>query len=286
MLQLQRGGNFRRRKKKWKSSDTGSSFQWNYWPKSLTTRASKLAGELSSYYKLMKSYYHQERDYNPFRQTARMDRLIKRSATSAPHLSTGLTAPRWLPFPDILILHGPIPIYKWNSLSRPKRRSFMEGSCSYSDLLHPFILGFTLRLMSSKMMLGDCFCPYCASNYRPLHQSSLKAAASFIDSTRGAKRKRGTCRFPISCTDELVCYISCVYMVDWPASPLLVLISSSCMLCTACWLPHVLIQLLSLLAYRWMSLSLCAWLPDYHVFFIKKREAKAPPMWRTRNSIH
>ncbi len=35
-----------------------------------------------------------------------------------------------------------------------------------------------------------------------------------------------------------------------------------------------------------MSLSLCAWLPDYHVFFIKKREAKAPPMWRTRNSIH
>lgn len=148
------------------------------------------------------------------------------------------------------------------------------------------ILGFTLRLMSSKMMLGDCFCPYCASNYRPLHQSSLKAAASFIDSTRGAKRKRGTCRFPISCTDELVCYISCVYMVDWPASPLLVLISSSCMLCTACWLPHVLIQLLSLLAYRWMSLSLCAWLPDYHVFFIKKREAKAPPMWRTRNSIH
>lgn len=28
---------------KMKSSDTGSSFQWNYWPKSLTTRASKLA---------------------------------------------------------------------------------------------------------------------------------------------------------------------------------------------------------------------------------------------------
>ena len=123
--------------------EAGSSFQWNYWPKSLTTRASKLAGELSSYYKLMKSYYHQERDYNPFRQTARMDRLIKRSATSAPHLSTGLTAPRWLPFPDILILHGHIPIYKGNSLSRPKRRSFMEGSCSYSDLLHaPLYLRF------------------------------------------------------------------------------------------------------------------------------------------------
>jgi len=79
----------------------------------------ELAGELSSYYKLMKSYYHQERDYNPFRQTARMDRLIKRSATSAPHLSPGLTAPR---FPIYLFcLHGPIPIYKWNSLSRPKR---------------------------------------------------------------------------------------------------------------------------------------------------------------------
>jgi hypothetical protein len=39
-----------------------------------------------------------------------------------------------------------------------------------------------------------------------------------------------------------------------------------------------------LLAYRWMSLLLspCAWLPDYHVFFRKKREAKAPPMWRTQ----
>lgn len=130
------------RKKKWKSSGTGSSFQWNYWPKSLTTIASKLAEELSSYYKLMKSYYHQERDYNPFRQTARMDRLIKRSATSAPHLSTGLTAPRWLPFPDILILHGPIPIYKWNYLSRPKRRSFMEGSfpiVTYSFFSFPIV---------------------------------------------------------------------------------------------------------------------------------------------------
>jgi len=51
------------------------------------------------------------------------------------------------------------------------------------------------------------------------------------------------------------------------------------MLCTACWLPHVLIRLLSLWAYRWMSLSLCAWLPDNHVFWIPKREAKAPPMW-------
>ena len=138
----------------------------------------------------MKSYYHQERDYHPFRQTARMDRLIKRSATSAPHLSTGLTAPRWLPFPDILLMQGPLPIYKLNSLSRPKWPYFMEGSSSYSDLLHPFFLGFTLRLMSSKMMLGDCFCPYCASNYRPLHQSSLKAAASFIDSTRGGKKAR------------------------------------------------------------------------------------------------
>lgn len=102
---------------------------------------------------------------------------------------------RWIaipgfPFPDILILHGPIPIYKWNSLSRPKWPSFMEGSSSYSDLLHPFFLGFTLRLMSSKMMLGDCFCPYCASNYRPLHQYSFKAAASFIDSTRRQKESK------------------------------------------------------------------------------------------------
>ena len=106
-----------------KSSATGSSFQWNYWPKSLTTRASKLAEELSSDYKLMKSYYHQERDYNPFRWywfAARMDRLIKRSAISAPHLSTGLTAPRWLSFPDILILHWPFPIYKWGEKERKR----------------------------------------------------------------------------------------------------------------------------------------------------------------------
>lgn len=105
MLQPQRGGNCRRKEEicEKKSSDTGSSFQWNYWPKSLTTRASKLAEELSSYYKLMKSYYHQERDYNLFRQTARMDRLIKRSATSALHLSTGLTALR---FPKYLLCIG------------------------------------------------------------------------------------------------------------------------------------------------------------------------------------
>lgn len=45
----------------------------------------------------------------------------------------------------------------------------------------------------------------------------------------------------ISCTDELAKFL----LSTWkPASPPLVLISSPCMLCTACWLPHVLIPLL------------------------------------------
>lgn len=66
---------------------------------------------------------------------------------------------------------GPIPSYKWNSLLRPKRSSLLwRFHVPISDLFHP---GFTLRLMSSKMMLGDCLCPYCVSNYRPLHQYSF-----------------------------------------------------------------------------------------------------------------
>lgn len=50
--------------------------------------------------------------------------------------------------------------------------------------------------MSSKMRLGDCFCPYCAS--RPLHQSSLKAAAlerereNQTETFKAGERKKST----------------------------------------------------------------------------------------------
>lgn len=44
-------------------------------------------------------------------------------------------------------------------------KEVMGGLCFYSDLLYFFILGFILRLMSIKMMFGDCFCLYCVFNY-------------------------------------------------------------------------------------------------------------------------
>ena len=74
----------------------------------------------------------------------------------------------------------------------------------------------------------------------------------------------------ISCTDELVCYLFCVYMMDWPASPLLGLISSPCMLCTACWLHSIWRESLSHQCIRVLrggrALGLCVgWEPELRV---------------------